>query len=667
MSEPDPDLLSPELRNVLARVRVRAVRRAAWLARLAASRRGETELPGGATWDDPAAERTFWSGPEVAAARQAIEEADTRSGGRLARLAEIFELEAAELDLVSACLAALLDPEIPLLATGRPFFTERDVIRLFGYGPQPLLHADSPLVRWRLIDADSFSAGESPAIALSAVIHGWLVGGNYLDERLAAVARLIPAPAPLPSWPVDDALSLIRGRLDRGVAVRVSVVGPAGAGRRSFAAYVASRVGLSAIAIDADAIDDADWTEVYRRAQRHAFLDHSALLWHGSSLPRRRWPDLVTPFPLQFVATDLADDVGPAAGVVDARIALPMPGSAEREALWRELVPAARDWTGAELSTLARRHRVWCGDVASASLRGVATAEQAAAVVRESSRGRLGELGQWVECPFVADDLIVSDELRGVLDDFTFEAEQRCTFWEEAGPRRLFPQGRGLFVLFTGPPGTGKTMAAQVIARTLDVDLFRISLAAVVSKYIGETAKNLERVLSRAEAMDAVLLFDEADALFSRRTEVRDAHDRYANTDTNHLLQAIEAYAGVAVLATNKKANLDPAFSRRLRYVLEFPRPDAGQRRRLWARVVAELAGDGRARALAGKLDELASTIEMTGAQIKFAVLAAIFAARRDGVELGPSHLLRGIERELLKDARALDARHRERIVKEVG
>ncbi len=179
---------------------------------------------------------------------------------------------------------------------------------------------------------------------------------------------------------------------------------------------------------------------------------------------------------------------------------------------------------------------------------------------------------------------------------------------------------------------------------------------------MGETAQNLERILSRAAHMDIVLLFDEADALFGKRTEIKEANDRFANTDTNYLLQALESYAGVALLATNKRANLDPAFIRRLRYVLEFSRPDAAQRREIWQRVIGELAGVEAVHALSRSMDRLAEDVDSTGAQIKYAVLSAIFAARRDSSPLRPEHLLRGLDRELMKEGRALNERERERL-----
>src|SRR5262249_34306246 len=178
-------------------------------------------------------------------------------------------------------------------------------------------------------------------------------------------------------------------------------------------------------------------------------------------------------------------------------------------------------------------------------------------------------LGRLVQCQCTCDDLVVPERVPEALEDFAFEARDRVTFWESPCAQRLFPRGTGLVALFGGPPGTGKTMAAQVIAAALELDLFRIDLAPVVSKYIGETAKHLGQIFARAARMNAVLLFDEADALFSKRTEVKDAHDRYANADTSYLLQLLEEYRGIVILATNKKQNIDPAFIRRVRYVFE--------------------------------------------------------------------------------------------------
>jgi SpoVK/Ycf46/Vps4 family AAA+-type ATPase len=243
-----------------------------------------------------------------------------------------------------------------------------------------------------------------------------------------------------------------------------------------------------------------------------------------------------------------------------------------------------------------------------------------------------------------------------------FEARERARFWEDGAARRLFPRGTSLVALFSGPSGTGKTMTAQVIAAELELDLFRIDLATCVSKYIGETAKNLREIFQRAEQMNAVLLFDEADALFSKRTEVRDSHDRHANTDTNYLLQLLESFRGIALLSSNKRENMDAAFVRRIRYILEFARPGAQERLRIWRGVVSELAGPAALGGLESLLERLARVLEMSGAQIKLAVLSALFASRHARQPLGVSHLLHGVGRELGKEGRGISPKERERI-----
>ncbi|HLT02618.1 MAG TPA: ATP-binding protein, partial [Geminicoccaceae bacterium] len=274
-------------------------------------------------------------------------------------------------------------------------------------------------------------------------------------------------------------------------------------------------------------------------------------------------------------------------------------------------------------------------------------------------------LGHLLECPFTWDDVVLPERLRQALEDFAFEAHDRVRFWEDAATRRLFPRGTGLVALFGGPPGTGKTMAAQIVAAELEMDLFRIDLASVVSKYIGETAKHLRQIFARAARMNAVLLFDEADALFSKRTDVNDAHDRYANADTSYLLQLLEEYRGIVVLATNKKQNIDPAFIRRVRYVFDFPRPDVAERRRIWRQVIGELCGAETLQRLGPTLDALGAGVDLSGAQIKGAVLAAIFAARRRRAPLAMPHLLQGLERELAKEGRTLGAREQDRLLRD--
>jgi adenylate kinase family enzyme len=511
------------------------------------------------------------------------------------------------------------------------------------------------------VDERDAGAGEPRLFACDPAIREWLCGGDGVDPELVEVARVQPALAPLASWPTAEVLALVERTLaSDGGRLRLRIAGLPGSGRRTLAATVSARLGLTLLAIDSDAVDDSSWPRLFLRAQRQAFLGRTALAWTGERAARR-WPRVADCFPLQFLVGETVPE--PAPPLIDHLFELPVPSLVEREALWRGHLPAAASWPERRFQLLVSQHRATPGDIAAVARAGASTVDEATSLVRSAARHRLGELAEPLPCTFAWDDLVVPSGLREALGDFVFEAGARARFWEAPAAQRLFPQGRGLMALFTGPPGTGKTMAAQVIAASLGVDLFRIDLSSVVSKWVGETSRNLERVLGRAAKMDVVLLFDEADALFGRRTDIHDAHDRFANTDTNYLLQAIESYSGVAVLATNRRNNIDPAFTRRLRYVLEFPLPEAAERAQIWTRLIGELAGAGRLRVLLPAIELLAGAIELTGAQVKQSLLTALFAAGRDGEPLGARQLCRGIERELLKEGRALDGRVRDRLV----
>jgi SpoVK/Ycf46/Vps4 family AAA+-type ATPase len=226
-------------------------------------------------------------------------------------------------------------------------------------------------------------------------------------------------------------------------------------------------------------------------------------------------------------------------------------------------------------------------------------------------------------------------------------AHRQCVY-EEWGFGARLSRGRGISALFAGPSGTGKTMAAEVLARDLDLDLFRIDLSGVVSKYIGETEKNLRRVFEVAEAGGAILFFDEADALFGKRSEVKDSHDRYANIEINYLLQRMEDYRGLAILATNMKSHLDAAFLRRLRFIVDIPFPDAEMRRRIWQRAFP-------AATPTRDLDfVMLARLELAGGNIKNIALNAAFAAAAEGVPVRMSHVRHAARREYQKLERML-------------
>lgn len=655
------------LDRIVELVTLRARRRIAWLAG-----------PGVDALDEPEAERRWYAeDPEHAAAgRRIVEIRDALAGedGRpLALLARVFELEGGEVDLLMGCLAPMLDPAIAELyarlrgSTLREhgYASEQLVARLFGWGRRRLWHAASGLAVWRLVSPAEVGIGQPEALIVEPQVLAFLQGSYGLDAQLLPRAELLTAPSPLASWSVDAALERIDRTLGARQSLRVVLVGPRGSGRRSFAAAVAQRLQLAALAVDGDAIGDDEWPDLYLRTQRLSRLAGLVPVWLGAAIGRR-WPRVggqtQAPVPLQFAICEDLRDVRAQAGFVDHTIVLPSPTIDERRELWGRLVPGSAAWDRGAREHLVVRHRLNVGDIAVIGRRLPDSVDEASDMAREQTRGRLGELGRLLDCPFGWDDLVVDARLRDALEDFSFEAQERARFWESPQARRLFPRGTGLVALFTGPPGTGKTMAAQVIAADLELDLFRIDLASVVSKYIGETAKNLDKIFTRASRMNAVLLFDEADSLFSKRTEVKDSHDRHANTDTNYLLQLLEEYQGIALLASNKRNNVDPAFIRRIRYVLEFHRPDAAQRRTIWRQVLRELIGPDALRGLEPLVAHISAGVDLSGAQIKNAVLAAIFIARRRRQPVGVEQLIRGVDRELGKEGRSINDREKGRL-----
>jgi hypothetical protein len=668
------------LELVLMRVRLRARRRAAWLEHLWGRPVADSFSSFDATVqacldgrDTPEAESAwFENAEEVQSVNDKLGKVEQAlagdAGAGLTQLAEMFRLSQPELDLLQTCLAPAVDPAVGTVYgylqqhPARNYATESLAARLFDHGRLAMWRPTCPLAEWGFVTAGEARSGEAEALAVDPIVAAWFQGEMRIDASLAGLVRMVQQREPLDSWPVNDAVRLLQRGLAREAIVRLVIVGPPSSGRRTFAAAVAAHFGIQAVAVDTAEVTDGDWPNLFMRAQRLAVLGGFALVWHGSGL-NRRWAGDVAPAPIQFVACDVGEVIPPSGQVIDHRIELPGPTLDERRELWKAGIPESRAWPQTGFEMLCERYRLTAGEIMSVSNRGPDSAREAGIFARELTRHRLGELARLLDCPFKWDDLVLTERLRAALEDFAFEARERATFWESPNAQRLFPRGMGLVALFSGPPGTGKTMATQVIAADLELDLFRIDLASVVSKYIGETAKHLAQIFARAARMNAVLLFDEADALFSKRTEVKDSHDRYANADTSYLLQLLEEYRGIVILASNKKQNIDPAFTRRVRYLFEFPRPDTPERTRIWRQVIRELSGPDTSNQLESTTVALAANIEMSGAQIKNSVLASLFVARRSREPLAMTHLLRGVERELSKEGRALGSRERERLM----
>jgi SpoVK/Ycf46/Vps4 family AAA+-type ATPase len=240
-------------------------------------------------------------------------------------------------------------------------------------------------------------------------------------------------------------------------------------------------------------------------------------------------------------------------------------------------------------------------------------------------------------------DIVLSEHQKEVLESMVSQVKQRYQVYREWGFAKKESRGLGIISLFYGPSGTGKTMAAEVIAQALELDVYQVNISKIVSKYIGETQKNLEEILSAAEKGSVVLLFDEADALFGKRGQVKEGRDRYFNMEINYLLYRIENYRGLSILTTNLKSNIDSAFHRRFHYILEFSYPTQEQRLQLWKSYFPNEAPRDFI-----DFEQLAR-ITLTGANIRNIVLNAAFQASAAGAPINMSHVKRAIKAEYLK------------------
>ncbi|MBK9225655.1 MAG: ATP-binding protein [Ignavibacteria bacterium] len=661
---------------ILKRIRLLARRRIAWLRKtwttVTENSNGEfnthTEIDGYLyDWDIPSLEKDWYEQDkdmqDISYSLQETEKAlFDKTASRINLLARIFGLTRLETDILQACLAIGFEPNLGRVFaylqdhSARGYVTESLVARLFGYGNCILLPAGSPLKKWGLIKETISLQGEPVRLECDPFIKNWILGMDEIDESLINFCEVQQVKQPLLNWPIQKLTEDIKRMLD-GLPqnkLRVFVEGAEGSGRKSFAAVICKQFGLPLLAINSDRIPDNRWPQVYMLAQRQAFLSNAAIVWYGENMPEHFWPTNIPSFNLQFVTGESDDSLTTNNSFLDLRVALPPVLFEERLALWQRHVPISVVWPKVEMENMVLRHETTVGQIVSIGKKMTPTIAEAYEALRADSGHRLGTLAQQMPGTFTFDDLVLPDYTRKGIEDFIFEATERVQFWEQPNAMRLFPYGRSLIGLFTGSPGTGKTMAAQVIAGALQLDLFRIDLSNVVSKYIGESSKNIERILARAKNMNVVLLFDEADSLFGKRTDIKDAHDRYANTDTNYLLQAIESYPGIVILSSNKKSNIDSGFTRRLRYVLEFSKPDATQRLLIWKKILGEMTDDNTLTKLEAELVKLSTLMEITGAQIKQAVLSALFMARREKVAINIAHLLAGLEREMAKEGRGL-------------
>jgi SpoVK/Ycf46/Vps4 family AAA+-type ATPase len=333
----------------------------------------------------------------------------------------------------------------------------------------------------------------------------------------------------------------------------------------------------------------------------------------------------------------------------------------ERMDLWKALLDdTADDVKEIEWNTLAGQFSLTSGQIVAAASTAMAqalqeeralTSDDLLQAARFHSGHHLAELAHKIEPRYVWEDLVLPETPLNMLQEMVNMVKARSLVLDQWGLGRKLTSSTGISALFSGPPGTGKTLAAQIMANQLGIDLYRIDLSTVVSKYIGETEKNLERIFSDAAQSNAILFFDEADTIFGKRSEVKDAHDRYANIEVGYLLQRMESYSGVSILATNLRANLDEAFTRRLQFIVNFPFPDEEYRLKIWEVLMPPDMPHGSNLDL--KL--MADRFKLSGGSIRNIIVSAAFLAASDGGQVEMTHLLHGARRELQKIGKLLN------------
>jgi len=583
----------------------------------------------------------------------------------------LFGLSAFELDVLLLCagveLSSRLRERCERLA-GEPGRAVPSFGMALALLPEPhwsALAPDRPLRRWKLVELEPGRSLTTGGLRIDEPILHVLAGHQSLDERLCDVVTVLGELPP--SFPSHEAViaPVIRSLQATGHAV---VYGADALARQRVAARALASLGLLPCRLRAADVPlvPHERSQLATLWSREAALAPAGLVLevgdHESSERRQAvgaWLQLVQ----GVVVVTHRDPIQwpePTLPLVE----LPRPPLPEQRALWREILAGKAGVDERELEDILSEFRVGVDQMLTAASSAEALVAPAAAqvepteaaaeaaprrhgpvwqVLRRTTRGRLDELAQRIESEAGWNDLVVPAQTLELLRTLALQARHRATVYEAWGFGGKSHRGLGLSALFSGPSGVGKTLAAEIVANELELDLYKIDLSQMVSKYIGETEKNLARVFDAAEAGGVVLLFDEADALFGQRSEVKDSHDRYANIEVSYLLQRMEAFRGIAVLTTNQKSALDPAFLRRIRFVVQFPHPDPGHRAVLWQKAFPTTAST------AGLDIERLARLNLTGGNIRSVAMNAAFLAAEAREPVGMHHVIQAARVEYIK------------------
>jgi hypothetical protein len=575
--------------------------------------------------------------PELAEAAAALP-----GPAALDRVCAGFGLSEFERDVLLLCAGVELDGSFAELCGRVPTFGL--ALAALAGAHWSAVSPDGPLRRWRLVETVPGERLTSGPLQIDERVLHYLTGVAVVDDRLRGLVRPVPARSQPPSREAAADRIVALWEADGEQPIAVQLCGADAAGRREVAASACAKAGLIAAAVDAAELPAtaAEQEPLARIWEREAVLTGAALVLEIDALDdparvRSAFGFLEGVGGPRIVGS--ADPI-PGRGQPIVRVDIEPLSAAEQLGLWSAALDGQAD--AAQLEAVAQQFRLGGDGVAAAAVR-VRAGGSAWDASREQARPRLDDLAHRIESAADWDDLVLPEPQLETLREIGVHVRHRAKVYEDWGFAARGARGLGISALFAGPSGTGKTMAAEVLANELRLDLYRIDLSSVVSKYIGETEKNLRRVFDAAEEGGAILLFDEADALFGKRSEVKDSHDRYANIEVSYLLQRMEAYRGLAILTTNLRGALDQAFLRRLRFVVLFPFPDALQRAEIWRRIFPTETP-------VGVVDpQMLAQLNVAGGNIRNIALGAAFLAANDGGRVEIRHLLRSAHSEYAK------------------
>lgn len=579
-------------------------------------------------------------------------------------IAERFQLSTFERDVLLLCAGCELDASFAaVVARGRNSRQATFGVALAALSDAhwSALAPTAPLRAWHLVEAEANEPLTSAPLRIDERILHFLTGISYLDERCRVLVQPVEANA------ISDAQMKIAHDIAHALAAahqtntlpRIELSGTDSGAKRSIARAACELLRVPLYSATATELPSqlTEREQFARLWQREALLGGAALLIDlEDATPEQRRNATTIAEKIETLVFLRAREPQRGWQRNVLRVDVSKPTSAEQRDLWRRALDAHAIPLNGGAELLAAHFDLGAAAIESAAYQVLGWQHDGETSLttrlwdscRAEARPRLDDLARRVIPSAGWDDLVLPREQVRTLRDLAAQAAQRAKVYEQWGFGQRGARGLGISALFAGPSGTGKTLAAEVLANELRLDLYAIDLSAVVSKYIGQTEENLRKVFDAAEEGGAVLLFDEADALFGKRTEVKDSHDRYANIEVSYLLQRMEAYRGVVILTTNLRESLDVAFLRRLRFILNFPFPDPQQRAEIWRR-----AFPSQAPLESIDADKLAR-LNVAGGHIRNIALNAAFLAAAAGEPVRMAHLLSAARSECHKIDRPL-------------